>query len=219
MAHHGFGEYSASGSEHAIFLSGLDYFPLTWLKGNFDYVALGHIHKKQLLLSDPITLYPGSPIPLRFSESNKKYISQININQEGLNQIDIQVPVFKKLVQVKTNIDNYIKDIKQLIDEVANDNSPVFLEVLIQLSEAKSGIVDHIRELIHEENIELISYIPNIDSSNNSGLDYTQVKNLNLNELFEKYYKHKFDTEQIPKKVLNNFQHLLEEINNENSQA
>lgn len=219
MAHHGFGQYSASGSEHAIFLSGLEYFPLHWLENKFDYVALGHIHKKQKLLEKPLTIYPGSPIPLRFSEKNQKYISELSIETDNFKQKYIDIPVFKKLVQLKTCLDDYIDDIKEILNSINMNDPPIMLEVIIYFEKPKSGTADHIRSLLKGSNVELLSYIPSMATTDKKDLSYEQIKELDLNELFIKYYKHKFDSKEIPVNITRSFQTLLEEIKDENTKT
>ncbi|MFT6631956.1 MAG: exonuclease SbcD [Bacteriovoracaceae bacterium] len=216
VSHHGFGKYSAAGSEHAIFLSGVDHFPMSWVENAFDYIALGHIHKKQTISKDPLTIYPGSPIPLRFSEGNKKYISLVTINDGKLSQEDIVIPVFKRVVQIKTSLDTYQNDIKNFLD--AKDQAEkCFLEVIIKQDKPKAGVADKIRAIISNHNIELTSFIPVITSTQTTHLSFEELKQLNLTELFTKYYKHKYEDQQIPQHLLKNFNSLLEEINDENS--
>ena len=215
MAHHGFGKYSAAGSEHAIFLSGLDYFPLEWLKNNFDYVALGHIHKKQLLQSDPPTLYPGSPIPMRFSEKDEKKLSLISITTDSLNYELIPIPQTRNLITVKTNSAEYIKDIHQSLKKIENQYLSYF-EVQVKMNEPVSGIADRIREILSHQNAELLSYIPEtLDHEKQE--QRTDVHQLSLEELFIKYYSIKYENETIPDELLKSFNQLIEEINSENS--
>lgn len=216
VSHHGFGKYTAAGSEHAIFLSGIDHFPLSWIKNKFDYVALGHIHKKQVITKDPITVYPGSPIPLRFSEGNKKYISMVTIDENGLSQKDQELPVFKKLHQLKTNLENYQDDLKALVAG-KEQQEEWFLEVLLNQDKTKSGVADQIRSIIKNKNIELISFIPQFSNPTEKNLSFEQLRELNLPELFSKYYKHKYQNKKVPDHIIKSFNQLLEEVKSENS--
>jgi exonuclease SbcD len=189
---------------------------MSWVENAFDYIALGHIHKKQTISKDPLTIYPGSPIPLRFSEGNKKYISLVTINDGKLSQEDIVIPVFKRVVQIKTSLDTYQNDIKNFLD--AKDQAEkCFLEVIIKQDKPKAGVADKIRAIISNHNIELTSFIPVITSTQTTHLSFEELKQLNLTELFTKYYKHKYEDQQIPQHLLKNFNSLLEEINDENS--
>ncbi|MCO4755884.1 MAG: exonuclease subunit SbcD, partial [Bacteriovoracaceae bacterium] len=74
LSHHVFGDYAATGSEHFIGLSGIESVSIDWLKGNVDYAALGHIHQFQTLSKEPMAVYTGSPIQMRFSERKQKHV-------------------------------------------------------------------------------------------------------------------------------------------------
>ncbi len=218
MSHHSFGNYTASGSEHAIFLSGLDRFPLEWVRDTFDYVALGHIHKKQTLNQDPVIIYPGSPIPLRFSEHNQKYVSLLTeTDNKKLVQKDIRIPLKKHLIQLNTTQEHYEQDINGVLAKSVEDDKDFLLEVIIEMDSPKAGIADHIRELITDSKIVLVSFIPKLLGQSEKNVDYGQINQLDLNELFERYYAYKFDVEEVPKTVLDSFHELLSEVNGEDT--
>lgn len=213
MAHHGFGKYSSAGSEHAIYLSGLDYFPLEWLTPHFDYCALGHIHKKQTLKQEPPIIYPGSPIPLRFSESNQKYVSLLKLGKTQKFQKYIEIPNFRKLVRVKSDQSNYLNILSQELEHIDEEGLPAFLEVEITLNEPVSGMADNIRQFIQTKNIELVSFRPilKIDEANEQS-DISTLDKLDMFELFEQYYQLRFpEAEEIPKEILEGFKDLVEQ--------
>ncbi len=212
VAHHGFGVYSSAGSEHAIFLSGLDYFPLEWIKPNFDYAALGHIHKKQTLCEEPPIIYPGSPIPLRFSESNKKTVSLFKVGKTQRFQKYIDIPVFRKLVRVKGDQTDYLRKLAEQLESIDPLDLDAYLEVEITLKEAVSGMADNIRQFIEKKNIELVSYRPIVEFYDEEKSDLNSLDQLNVFELFEQYYLKKFpDVENIPTEILEEFKTLVEE--------
>ena len=215
VSHHGFGHYNASGSEHAIHLSGVDNFPLSWVRPYFDYVALGHIHKKQELSQTPPVIYCGSPFPLRFSESNNKFMSQIKINNQALSYELIPIPITKRLIQLKCDFQNIENDLKQVIEK--NKNKPAYLEVIITTNKPLSGVADLIRERILETNIELLSFIPKFSSTSKQTLSLDKIQNTSLEELFEDYYKTKFENATIPDELLIEFHSLLKEVRDEDS--
>lgn len=107
VAHHLFGSFMPSGSEQGLNLSGLESIPLSSLKNYFDYVALGHIHRPQILKSaNPIAIYPGSPLPMRFSEvseTSSKEVRLVTIEKaekdKAIEHSSIPVPFFRPLLQ------------------------------------------------------------------------------------------------------------------------
>lgn len=74
------GSEISDSEEHAV--GGLDGISAS-LFDDFDYVALGHIHKPQKLLRDTLR-YAGSPLKYSFSEANhKKSVTLIDMQEKG----------------------------------------------------------------------------------------------------------------------------------------
>lgn len=216
IAHHVFGNYEMSGSEHAIHLSGIDHFPLSWTKEHFDYLALGHIHKKMTLSDDPPTIYPGAPIPMRFSESNKKYISIIETDGDNLNYELIQIPVFRNIVQLKLTLEDYKEELASLIQDSESNELKTFLEIHMELDTPQTGLADTIRSILEKSNVELLSYFPVNKIERQQKTKSDNITNLTIDDLFSKYFHQKFPGEEPPKELINSFTELLEDIRNEN---
>lgn len=216
IAHHGFGKYSAAGSEHAIYLSGLEYFPLEWVSPHFDYSALGHIHRKQTLKEDPYIIYPGSPIPLRFSETDKKYVSLYKVSAQDKSQRYIQVPTFRKLIRVKGDQKSYLKELTKSLDEISKDELPAYLEIEIELDEPVAGLSDNIRQFIQNKNIELVSFRPIFKNTSSAPVEKEQWEEFDLDKLFSEYYKVIFpDSSEVPPMIIEDFKNLVEDIQDE----
>lgn len=217
MTHHLFAGYEASESEQGVGLSGLDHIPLSILSDNFDYVALGHIHKKQTLSKEkPTTVYPGSPIAFRFSETTKKWLSLIEIDSSNtVTQSFIELSEYRKLVRIKCNYN----ELESKLDEIKNDNVinelNTLLEVNIKLSEPIPGIADRIRELIKDHNIELVSFNSYIDNQKESQKQQKNFHLLTTEQLFSEFYKSKF-SEECPKDIKDEFNGLLEGYRSQN---
>ena len=213
MSHHCFGPYSAAGSEQAIFLSGLDHIPLNWVTSSFDYIALGHIHKKQVLSDSPPVVYPGSPYPLRFSESNHKKIAVFDCTRE-MNLNFIEVPNQRQLIQLKTNLDNYRDEVLNIIKRSKLENISIYLEVIITLHKPQSGIAEEIQNLCHHTNVELLMLTPQFKIQDNEK-NSKDLEELNLNDLFKSFFKEKYGEQEIPTELLETFQQILEESKDE----
>lgn len=213
MAHHLFGDFIEAGSEQALSLSGLDSIPSELVK-DFNYVALGHIHKTQYISKDPPIVYPGSPIPMRFSESNKKNVSILTCTSTKIDHDFIEIPSFLPLIQLKTDLDQINHDIDKIISQTEKET---YLEIIISLDRPVSGLTDKIRERLINTNIELISFLPKFATLNQEVISTQQVHSFNIEELFKNFYVQKYDNQNIPSEILNEFHHLLENIRHENT--
>lgn len=118
------------------------------------YVALGHIHKPQILGGKNNIRYSGSPIPMSFSEKNdQKQIVHLELKKEELEIKTIPVPSFRKLVtlkgsylEVSEKIQNYktesiLSDLAELIIVEEKENvETIRLVEELALSEPGNGL-------------------------------------------------------------------------------
>lgn len=218
LGHHLFGFYSAAGSEAAIALSGLEAIPLSMLENKFDYVAIGHIHKPQMIKKEnPIVYYSGSPIPMRFSEKEKKTVSLINIEANQLVQESIAVPQFRLLKSYEINeeqLEQTIQEINQLIPVTDLKN---LVEINLKLKNPKNGLIDQIRNNINHETTELLTvaiYFEDDESAQENELLAKVKSNLDLKEMFGIFYQHKFNQNEVPAELVADFHELLDKVNN-----
>lgn len=74
---------------------------------DFDYVALGHIHKPQFVGSKGSIRYAGTPLKYSFSEaSHTKSITRVEINKKGeltVSEIPLKLP--RDMVEIKGDYD------------------------------------------------------------------------------------------------------------------
>ncbi len=73
----------------------------------FDYVALGHIHRPQIIGGNERIRYSGSPIPLSFSEKNdQKIVLILEIAENQIQEVDtVEVPKFRELKRISGTLE------------------------------------------------------------------------------------------------------------------
>lgn len=217
IGHHLFGMYSAAGSEAVISLSGIESIPLSMVENKFDYVALGHIHKPQIIKKEkPVVYYSGSPIPMRFSEKEKKTVSLITVINQTLSYEILPVPQFRILKSYDLNEDNLDETIAQINLMVPPFSLKNFIEINLKLKTPKNGLTDQIRNKINHEHNELLSiaiYFEEDDLNAENEILSKVKNNLDLKEMFGIFYQHKFKEEKIPEELLNDFLLLLNKAN------
>jgi len=98
-------------SELALAVGGSAEVPLKSLRG-FDYVALGHLHGRQSL-GDGRSRYSGSLLPYSFSEANHvKGAWIVDVPNDGPARVEpIDLPVHRRLSQVRGNLDHLLTDL------------------------------------------------------------------------------------------------------------
>lgn len=218
LGHHLFGFYSAAGSEAAIALSGIESIPLSIIENKFDYVALGHIHKPQIIKKEkPIVYYSGSPIAMRFSEKEKKTISLIEINNDKLTHEIIPIPQFRILKSFEINEENLNEAITEINGIIPPTELKNLIDINLKLKNPKNGLVDEIRAQIDQVRNEILTiaiYFEDDESLVESELLLKVKNNLDLKEMFGIFYQHKFNQTEIPLELAHDFNDLLDKVNN-----
>lgn len=200
LFHHLAGVYEAAGSEQVVSLSGVDSIPVELIR-EFDYVALGHIHKPQKI-SDK-AFYSGSPIPLRFSETLGKSVMII----DGTEIKKLPIPVFRPLHLVKAELANWKEKIRALPQ--FSGLTPM-VELQLSLPEPQIGITDEIRELCTEKGMELLSFIPIYGATTEKRKKKENLFELSPVELFNDYYSFRYPGENLSDELKDDFKSLLQ---------
>ena len=106
-----------------------------------DYVALGHIHRPQIVGKSHIR-YSGSPIALSFSEKeDRKEVTILELEGNKFNIFSLPIPKFRKLVCIKGTVE----EVKKVILNYKSESPLIDLaEVLI---EEENESIEHIRTL------------------------------------------------------------------------
>lgn len=116
-----------SDSEKTLALGGIDYVDRELFE-DFDFVALGHIHKPQKI-GDSNNRYTGSIMKYSFSEANHNK-SNILLDFKGKNDISYELLPLKSkrdLVIIKDYFDNIIKDKEKILSH-KDDYIKIILE-------------------------------------------------------------------------------------------
>ncbi len=228
MAHHVFGPYMASGSELGVPLSGLETIPLNVL-GKWDYVALGHIHKPQVMnFENRPVVYSGSPLRMRFSEHEKKKISLITIDTQknDLQYELVDIPAFRKLYRLRATKENFKEKILALCHEERQKKTTLtsFIEAELECDSPWIGAADEIRNEIQlalpgVEQADLpkllavghrVQTSEGTESSSRERSPALNLAALNIGELFERYYAQKYpESREIPTDIKDLFHELL----------
>lgn len=184
---------------------------------DFDYVALGHIHRPQRIAQQEHVRYSGSPIPLSFSEkSDRKQVVLIEV--DGKDKVDItpiEVPSPRRLIsftgtleEVKAKLNNHISltDLKD------------WTEIIVTEESYEPSIITNYREMIAGEyDVEVIkpSITFNDRQKNLSSLyeEQPSLSDLNDFEVFEKLLDR--SDSQKDDELVNTYKQLIQEMNEE----
>jgi DNA repair protein SbcD/Mre11 len=216
MLHHLAGVFEAAGSEQVISLSGVDSIPAELLEG-FHYVALGHIHKPQKISSK--AYYSGSPLPMRFSETHPKSLMQLEVNRGEVSVIKIPLPIWRPLHVIKAHEGSWREKI-QALNQAPNPPSgaggelTAVVEVQLSLTRPLMGILDEIKSLLQEKQMELLSYLPTYSGFEKQERKHPRLFELSILEVFHEFYRFKYpDAPEVPEDLEEDFKSLIERAN------
>lgn len=174
---------------------------------NFDYVALGHIHKPQRVSRDTIR-YSGTPLKYSFSEVNhKKSVTIVNIEEKG-NVIVSTIPLNAKrdLVELKgkydelmdksfydkKNLDDYyhitLTDENDVVDAIFKLGKIYKNIMKLDYDNARTqsiGKLTAVNDVEHKQPIELIDDF----YKKQNGLDMDENQLSYINSIIEKIWE------------------------------
>ena len=159
----------------------------------FDYVALGHIHRPQLVGKNERIRYSGSPIALSFSEkTDTKSVVLINIkSKEQLAIKNIEVPKQRELKKFKGSLEEISHKLKEY-----NPEFPLasFVEIEVTEDSYSSVMIANMEELVSsyedQNTFKILKNKINFEKGQNNTADlFTQgehIEDLSPLEVFNK---------------------------------
>lgn len=149
---------SVSESVRDIYIGTLTAFPAQ-LFPDFDYIALGHLHRAQKVQKSETIRYCGSPIPLSFDESrHPKQVLIIESTDESTNKTlqvnSIAIPCFQSLLVIEGDLQQVIDKINAVKAE--NKTQSVWVEVKLKQAHYQSDLQAQLNELIEGSQIEIL---------------------------------------------------------------
>lgn len=127
-----------------------------------DYIALGHIHRPQIVAKSEHIRYSGSPIPLSFDEL--KFAKQVVVVEfKGRARVSItpvDVPRFQPMAVLKgdlAEIERQLQGLKELQEQKEHDNpKAVWLHIEVEVQDYLCDLQTRIQSLIEHFHVEVL---------------------------------------------------------------
>jgi DNA repair protein SbcD/Mre11 len=146
---------SASEEQNNIYVGNLENIAADQFPAVFDYIALGHIHRAQMVGKQPRIRYSGSLIPLSFSEIQDKKAVLIAEFEGGLQSVRaVEVPVFRRLLTLRGTMDYITTQLQTAI--APDDPLKAWLEVVVEGPVDAGGLDNLLRSLLDGQNAEIL---------------------------------------------------------------
>lgn len=113
-----------------------------------DYIALGHIHRPQIVAKSEHIRYSGSPIPLSFDElKTTKQVVIVEFNgRERLSVAPLDVPMFQPMAVIKGDLSAIETRLKAF--ETQPSAQPVWLCIEVEIQDYLADLPQRIQALI-----------------------------------------------------------------------
>jgi exonuclease SbcD len=179
---------TASDSEKEIHVGNLGQIGADQFPKEFDYVALGHLHRPQQVNNRSHIRYSGSPIPLSFSEVTDRKVNYVLDFKDGqlVDLRELEIPCCRKLVRFKGPLEK----VKQQL--AIYDNSaytlPAWAELQVELETPLPDLNQQLEEVLclksHE--LQLLIHRPPLINAAQQSLEQQVQQEADLHTLREK---------------------------------
>ena len=125
-----------------------------------DYIALGHIHKPQIVAKSEHIRYCGSPIPLSFDElGTQKQVMLVEFTGSKRSTLQaIDIPIFQPMLVIKGDLEKIEKALQQFnVDaELGTGTQPVWLCLEVDTQDYLADLQQRIQTLTEGLNVEVL---------------------------------------------------------------
>ncbi len=138
---------TASDKQNNIYIGDIENIESDQFPTIFDYIALGHLHRPQLVGAQNHIRYSGSIIPLSFSEiQDRKSIQLLDFEAKKLKSVvEIKIPRFRELVAFTGTLQK-VKERLQRFDKKRKGELMPWVEINIETEEKIPNLDGEIRE-------------------------------------------------------------------------
>ncbi len=147
-------------SERMIHIGTLGQISAAEFPESFDYIALGHLHRPQMVAGRNHIRYCGSPIPLSFSERDYKHqVVLLELNKGVDHHItSLEIPVLRQLKRVEGSWAEVAEKIKAFV--LTPGQLVTWTELRIKSDESPVIIAEKVRKLAEEikETVRIIDF-------------------------------------------------------------
>ncbi|CCN48835.1 Nuclease sbcCD subunit D [Vibrio nigripulchritudo MADA3029] len=143
-----------------------------------DYIALGHIHRPQIVAKQEHIRYCGSPIPLSFDElKSNKQVLLLNFEHSNSPEItSLEIPSFQPMATVSSSL----TELETVLKKYAESEETVWLSIEVEIDDYLSDLQQRIQKMVEDLPVEVLQ-LKRSQSARRKAL--SQERNETLDEL------------------------------------
>lgn len=168
-----------------LYVGSLAHVPASIFPETIDYLALGHLHRGQLVGNNECRRYCGSPLPMNFGEGKSpKAIVTVEFNQKTPTVNTIELPGFQRLESLDGDMAELLSQIEQLVEE----DCSVWLEIKYSGEALVASLQENMRQAVEGSQLEILRIINTriIESVLTSEANLETLEQLTVEEVFDR---------------------------------
>lgn len=185
---HLFAAKATDGKQSKIYVGNIENIDVDDFPKLFNYVALGHIHKAQMVNFENHIRYSGSLIPLSFKEigeGNEKSVYVLDFDGRSFTKKTIKVPTQRQLIKIEGSYEEVIIKLKAL--EIPQDELQAWLEVTILTDKTIPNLAESLEEMVKGKNVQILQKkLQNSTQISLKKIDVQDLKAMDETEIFDK---------------------------------
>ena len=207
----------SSESVRDIYIGNLEAFPASSFPPA-DYIALGHIHRSQIVAKSDHIRYCGSPIPLSFDElGTEKQVLLAEFDGGKLNTVTpLKVPLFQPMQSIKGDLESIETQLNKLEND--DDTLPTWLHIEVKTQDYLNDLQQRIATLVEDLNVEVLQ-LRRARTNRQVSIEKQQkqvLAELTPLDVFEqRLAQESFETEQEQQRrtrIITTFQNIVEDV-------
>ncbi|WP_130472443.1 exonuclease SbcCD subunit D C-terminal domain-containing protein [Candidatus Magnetaquicoccus inordinatus] len=136
-----------------LYVGSLGQFPLSLLPEGIDYLALGHLHRPQMVNGNPHLRYSGSPLPMGFAESHlAKSVTLVTLEPDNCVVQLLPVPRFQELLSLRGSW----PEIEAALLKLLHTGSQAWLEIIHTGTERIGNLRERIEQLTATATLQVL---------------------------------------------------------------
>jgi exonuclease SbcD len=214
----------SSESVRDIYIGTLDAFPATAFPP-VDYMALGHIHKPQLVAKSEHICYSGSPIALSFDETTGKQPKSVVLAEFKKGKLvqtkTLEIPCFQPMAIIKGDLKAIEKKLVKLLkSSKLNDQQTIWLEIEVTSQDYLNDLQIRLQQMVAELPVEVLllrrgrkNKQPAIANEEKETLNELSIEDVFARRLNEEVWETEEDQQRVERLKIS-FKQVVDELKN-----
>ncbi len=215
---HLFASGATDNKDSKIYVGNLENIKASEFPVVFDYVALGHIHKAQIVEGEYHIRYSGSVIPLSFKERVDEkviYIVDFEKRQFKSGIQTVPIPIERQLISVQGDFKSVQKDLQNI---KTTSDLDTWVEVIVETDQLIPNLMDELKKIIENKPLEILSFkITNTHVPLDEQITVEDLDSLDVEEVFLKKCKSMGQTPERVEELQLTFRELLNWMENQDT--